>query len=344
MTLSERKKRILQVIVHDYISSAEPVGSRTISRRYKLSLSPATIRNEMADLEDLGYLEQPHTSAGRIPSQRGYRFYVDSLMEKPVLKKEEIAAIERIIQQAKEQAKRKDIDKLITQVSRTLSSLTRYTSLIVGPKYKESAIKQLKILPLDQDQGLIVLVTDTGFVKHRVIKLPLNLNKEELEQIVSYLNFRFSGLTIDKITARLLREVRTDLIKHMDILKETLNLIEETSGNQDARLFLGGTTNILNQPEFRDIQKVKNLLELFEEGSLLSGFLGNINPEGIAVLIGEENKLDEIRDCSLIITAYRLGDKKEGTIGILGPTRMEYARVIAMLNCLVTKLDDILSE
>ncbi len=339
MTLSERKKRILQVIIHDYINSAEPVGSRTISRRYELSLSPATIRNEMADLEDLGYLEQPHTSAGRIPSQRGYRFYVDSLMEKPVLKREEIAAIERIIQQAKE----KDIDKLISQVSRTLSALTRYTSLIVGPKYKESAFKQLKILPLERGQGLIVLVTDIGFVKHRVIKLPPNLNEEELEQIVSYLNFRFFGLTIDRITTPLLREVKRDLVKHMDILKETLNLIEETSGNQDARLFLGGTTNILNQPEFRDVQKVKNLLELFEEGSVLGNFLGNINPEGIVVMIGEENKLDEIRDCSLIITTYRLEDKKEGTIGILGPTRMEYARVIAMLNYLVAKMNDLLS-
>ncbi len=337
MALSERKKRILQAVIRDYIHSAEPVGSRTIARRYSLGLSPATIRNEMADLEESGYLEQPHTSAGRIPSQLGYRFYVDTLMEKVFLTKEEVTAIEKTLQERKE----KEIDKFIQQISRVLSSITNYTSLVFGPVIKRSAFKQLKVLPLEAGQGLAILITDTGFIKHKAIQIPASLGEEELERMVAYLNHRFSGHTIDTITTSLLKEVKRDLINNVGLLNETLNLIEDASRSEDGKLFLGGATNILNQPEFRDVNKVKSLLNLFEEEALLGSLLGNASPQGIEVRIGEENKLEEFKDCSIVVTTYRIVGRNLGTIGVLGPTRMEYARVIALVEHLVVRLNSI---
>ncbi len=337
MALSERKKRILQAIVRDYICSAEPVGSRTIARRYSLGLSPATIRNEMADLEETGYLEQPHTSAGRIPSQLGYRFYVDSLMEKVFLTKEEVMAIEKTLQEVKI----KEIDKFIQQISRVISSVTNYTSLVFGPMIRRSAFKQLKVLPLEAGEGLAILITDTGFIKHKVIKLPPSLQEKELERMVAFINHRFVGLTIDTITTSLLKEVKRDLINNVGLLNETLNLIEDASRSEEGKLFLGGTTNILNQPEFRDVNKAKSLLSLFEEEELLGTLLGGASPKGIEVRIGEENKLEEFKDCSLVVTTYKLVGNTIGTIGVLGPTRMEYARVIALVEHLVVRLNNI---
>ncbi len=338
MALSDRKKKILRAIIHDYIHTAEPVGSRTISRRHSLNLSPATIRNEMSDLEEMGYLEQPYTSAGRIPSQQGYRFYVDTLMETVSLNKEEVLAIERTLQKAK----LKDLDKFIQQISRILSSVTQYPSLVLGPAYNKNAFKQLKIIPMDEGEALAVLVTNTGFIKHNIIQLPGSLSERELNKIVAYLNSRFLNLSIDTITSALLKEVKLDLINHIEILNETLRLIEGVSSPEDGKLFLCGATNILNQPEFRDVNRVKSLLDLFEEETLLGHLLGNSSTEGgIEVKIGEENKLEEIKDCSLVIATYKLDGKILGTVGVLGPTRMEYARVIAMVSHLVKTMNDL---
>ncbi len=335
MALSERKKRILQAVVRDYIHSAEPVGSRTIARRYSLGLSPATIRNEMADLEESGYLEQPHTSAGRVPSQRGYRFYVDSLMETVALGKDEVAAVEKILKERRE----KEIEQFIQQISRVLSSITNYTSLVFGPIIRKSAFKQLKVLSLEPGHGLAILITDTGFVKHKSISLPLALEERELERMVAYLNHKFYGLTMDTITSSLLKEVKSDLINNVGLLNETLNLIEDAGRSEDGKLFLGGTTNILNQPEFRDVNKVRSLLTLFEEEALLESLLGSASPTGIEVRIGEENKLEEFKDLSMVVTTYQVVGRNMGTIGILGPIRMEYARVITLVEYLVLRLN-----
>ncbi len=337
MTLSKRKRKILRAIVRSYIRSAEPIGSRTIARHYLVGLSPATIRNEMADLEDMGYLEQPHTSAGRIPSQQGYRFYVDSLMEVIPLSKEDVLSIEKTLYQARVE----DIEKLMREISRILSSITRYTSFVMGPVIKKTVIKQFKILPLEEGRGLVVLLTDTGLVKHKVIRLPRSLPKQELEKVVSCLNASFSGLTIDSINTSFLTEVKFNLLNQVEILDETFHLIKDINAMEEVNLFLGGTANILSQPEFRDIDRVRSLLALFEEKTLLGRLLGSIYPEGIEVHIGDENKLVEIKDCSLVVATYRIDEKTVGTIGVLGPTRMEYARVIAMLEYLVEKLENL---
>jgi heat-inducible transcriptional repressor len=339
MNLSARKKEILRAVVIDYVKVAQPVGSRTVARRYLVGLSPATIRNEMADLEEMGYLIQPHTSAGRIPSQKGYRFYVDELMEATDLPEGE----KKTIKKAFHDRKLREIEDIIKYTSQLLSSLTNYTSLILGPRLKKSAFKKLQIMPVDAQRGLLVLVTDTGFVKNKLINLPQTLSASELSRIVSYLNSKLKGLTVNKITATLIGELRRDLYYHVKFLEDTFTLLEESLAEDERRVFLGGTTNILNQPEFGDIEKVKALLTLFEQHSLLATLLARpvVGVEGVVIKIGRENLLEEVRDCSLVMTTYCLGREVVGTIGLLGPTRMEYSKTVAVLQHVVNSLQKI---
>jgi heat-inducible transcriptional repressor len=336
MGLSARKKQILQAVITDYVKSAQPVGSRTIARRYMVGLSPATIRNEMADLEEAGYLIQPHTSAGRIPSQMGYRYYVDQLMETSDLEDEDKAKINQVY----EYEKLKEIEEIIRHTSRLISLLTNYTSLILGPQLKKSAFKKLQIMPVDNQRGLLILVADTGFVKNKVIKLPNTLSAKELNRIVTYLNMRMEGLTIDTITSKLINEIRRDLYQHINFLEDTFTLLGDSLAEDERRVFLGGTTNILNQPEFGDIGKVKSLLALFEQHSLLANLLARpvAGVDGVIIKIGTENILEEVQECSLVMATYCLGKEVVGTIGVLGPTRMNYSKTIAVIQQVVSHL------
>lgn len=337
MGLSARKMEILRAVVTDYVKTAQPVGSRTIARRYKMGFSPATIRNEMADLEEMGYLLQPHTSAGRIPSQKGYRYYVDELMQEIQLNDDEKKRIYGVFSFEK----MREIENIIRQTSQLVSSLTNYTSLILGPRLQKSAFKKLQIMPIDGQRGLLVLVADTGVIKNKVINLPQALSQGELNRIVTHLNRRLEGLTIDRITSRLIRELRRDLYHHINFLEATFTLLEESLAEDESRVFLGGTTNIFNQPEFGNIEKVKSLLMLFEQHSLLANLLSRplAGVEGIVIKIGRENILEEVQECSLVMTTYCLGKEVVGTIGILGPTRMEYSRVVAVLQQVVGQFE-----
>jgi len=340
--LSERKKRILQAVVSGYILTADPVGSRTIARTCRIGLSSATIRNEMADLEDMGYLSQPHTSAGRIPSQKGYRYYVDYLMPPGEIKEEEASAIDRSMNIDK----MREIEQIIVNASRVLSSATNHTALIMGPQYKKSTFRQMRILPLDDKKGLVVLVTDTGFIKNKVIDLHQTLSPSELQQVVSYLNQKLYGLTIDQVTTSLINELKRDLFRRMELLEQAFILLEESlKEEQQVRVFLGGTTNILNQPEFKNVDKIKRMLALFEQETLLFNILEkNISEEGVTVRIGDENLVEEIQECALITAAYKINNKTLGTVGVLGPTRMNYARIIGVVRFLVDKLNTSLSS
>jgi len=337
MILSTRKRDILRAIVLDYIKTAQPVGSRTIARRYIAGLSPATIRNEMSDLEEMGYLLQPHTSAGRIPSQKGYRYYVDELMEAADLQKEEKGTINKVFSERKI----REFEGIIKHTCQLLSSLTNYTSLILGPHLKKSAFEKLQIMPIDLQRGLLVLVTDTGFVKNKLINLPQSLSMSELSRIVTYLNAKLKGLTVDKITASLIRELRHDLYYHVKFLEDMFTLLEESLAEDERKVFLGGTTNILNQPEFGDIEKVKALLSLFEQDSQLAKLLARpvVGVDGVIIKIGQENVLKEVQECSLVMTTYCLGKEVVGTVGLLGPTRMEYSKAVAVLQHVVSSLN-----
>lgn len=340
--INERKKRILQAVVENYIQSAEPVGSRTISRLHNIGLSSATIRNEMADLEEMGYLMQPHTSAGRVPSEKGYRYYVDNLMEGSAISDEEEKAINRSMKKSK----LREIEKIIFNSARILSSITSQTSLVMGPQFKKSSFRQLRILPLDERKGLVVLITDTGFIKNKVIEFNQILSPAELQQIVTYLNQKLCGLTIDQVTASLINELKRDLFRRLEVLEQAFILLEESlKEEQQVRVFLGGTTNILNQPEFKTVDKVRRMLDLFEQEQLLFHILEkHMDQEGVVVKIGQENELEVIQECSLITATYKIKDKTLGTVGVLGPTRMDYERVIGVVNCLVDRLTNSLSS
>jgi heat-inducible transcriptional repressor len=337
--LNERKQKILHAVVTDYIVTAEPVGSRTVSRRYHTDLSAATIRNEMADLEELGYLTQPHTSAGRIPSQQGYRFYVDSLMGVAPLAPEEEKYLSRLYLQLR---KMKEIDQIIQHTAKALSLITNYTSLVLGPQLRRSTLKQLRLVPLNEERALVVLITDTGFIKNKIIELPQALNEDELSGIVGYLNEQLAGKSIELLSAAKLRQLRSELFHKMDLLEQMLLLLDESSSESESRVFLGGTSNILSQPEFKDLEKVKLLLALFEEGERLS-FMLETTMDGVSIRIGTENRLSEMNECSLVTATYMLHDRPVGAIGVLGPTRMEYAKVVTVIEKISNKLNHLLN-
>ncbi|MGI6097188.1 MAG: heat-inducible transcriptional repressor HrcA [Dethiobacteria bacterium] len=338
MPLNERKKQILYAVVKEHVNNAEPVGSRTLARRYNLGFSSATIRNEMADLEEMGYLKQPHTSAGRIPSEKGYRYYVDFLMEVPALTEEE----EIRLNKALKLEKMREIEQIIQNVSKGLSEITNYTSLVIAPQLTKSAFKEMRIIPIDEQRGIVVLITDTGFIKNKIINLPRMLNPQELNQVVNYLNKRLRGLAIDQVTNSLLRELKRDLFHRIEILEQAFLLLEESLSEDDNRIFLGGTTKILNQPEFKNVEKIKRLLSLFEQDSLLMSLLSSaLEKKDVWVKIGKENKLKEAQECSLVTASYKVGGKTIGTIGVLGPTRMQYAKVIAIVKYFAEQLNQL---
>ncbi len=340
--LNERKEQILRAVVVNYIKTAEPVGSRTVARTHPGGLSSATIRNEMADLEEMGYLVQPHTSAGRIPSQRGYRYYVDNLMDLNELSED----VEEKISSSLSAGKMREIEQIIMNSTRVLSTATNQTSLIMGPQFKKSAFHQLRILPLDEKRGLVVLITDTGFIKNKVIDFQHQLSQSELQQVVSYLNQKLYGLTIDQVTTSLINELKRDLFRRLEILEQAFILLEESlKEEKQIRVFLGGTTNILNQPEFKDVDKIRRMLNLFEQEPLLFKILeDNSSEDDIVVRIGSENEFEDIKECTLITANYRIHDKTLGTLGVLGPTRMDYGKVISVMRRLVNQLNQSLSS
>ncbi len=340
--LSERKQEILRSVVINYVKTAEPVGSRTVARTYRMGLSSATIRNEMADLEELGYLAQPHTSAGRIPSQLGYRYYVDNLMDAGDLSDDD----ERAISSSLSTEKMREIEQIINNSARVLSAATNQTSMIMGPQFRKSAFHQLRILPLDEKRGLVVLITDTGFIKNKVIDLQQQLSQSELHQVVTYLNQKLYGLTIDQVTTSLINELKRDLFRRLEILEQAFILLEESlKEEKQIRVFLGGTTNILNQPEFKDVDKIRRMLNLFEQEPLLFKILEDTSSDDdIVVRIGAENECEDIQECTLITGTYKIHDKTLGTVGVLGPTRMDYSHVISVMRRLVNYLNESLSS
>lgn len=335
MTLDERKKRILQAIILDYIATADPVGSRTIAKKYDLGVSPATVRNEMADLEEMGFIEQPHTSAGRIPSQSGYRYYVDCLMQKTPLKKE----IREIVQVALVDRMR-ETEAVIQMVSKLLSQLTNYTALVLAPFYAETVLKHVQFVPVDSYRAVMVIVFEDGHVEHKTVDIPERLDEEEYYLINNLLNHHLKGISLSEFKSKTVKNIYRDLFRQKRILKNIFNKIEETLiSEHEQKVYLGGTLNILNQPEFNQIDKVKDLLQMLEKEELVKEVMtSSFQDPGISVKIGTENILESMKDCSLITATYRVDGKLIGTLGVLGPTRMEYSRAISIIEYLTKAL------
>ena len=328
MIMDERKKRILQAIIDDYIDTAEPIGSRTIARKYELGLSSATIRNEMADLEDMGYLAQPHTSAGRVPSDKGYRLYVDELMRVRDLQKEES---ERMRTEMETQIN--ELNQLLKQASAVLSRYTRYTSMAVTPQLKASTIKSIQVVPIETGKAMVIVVTNAGIIRNTLVKIADIIQPDMLVVISNELNDKLAGLTVEQVCSGKTIELENHTGMPLDVLMPVINGVADCVAKIDSpEVYVEGTTNIFNYPEFRDVSKAREFMNVLDEkSSLFKIMTSRTEPGEITVRIGSENDMSVIRDCTLITANYNLPDNFKGSIGIIGPTRMEYPRVISLL-------------
>lgn len=337
--LTDRQRMILNAIVDDYIRSAEPVGSRSISKRGDVAFSPATIRNEMADLEELGFLEQPHTSAGRVPSTKGYRYYVDHLVQRKQLNEEDLNMVRSLVTDKVNQ-----MEQVIQHTASILSNLTNYTSILLGPEQFNASLKHFGLVPLNATSAVAIIVTNTGHVENRTITIPPDVNMDDMQKVVNILNAKLVGVPLLRLKAKLYSEVGQELERHVDHYEELVKVLEGALQNdEEQRVFMSGTTNMLTQPEFKDVDKVKTILDLLSEAPAVMKLVSS-NSSGIQVRIGTENDHKAISDCSLITATYSLDGEPLGTIGILGPTRMEYGKVISLIDMISKDMGTLLSR
>lgn len=340
MKMDERKQKVLQAIILDYIATADPVGSRTIAKKYNLGVSPATVRNEMADLEEMGFLEQPHTSAGRIPSQLGYRYYVDCLMKKEPLKTEMKKYVRNnLVDRIRE------TEDLIQYTSKILSQMTSYTSMVLTPFYGNNVLRHIKLLPFEEGKAVMIIVLDNGHVEHRLMEVPEYLGEDEFATISAILDENLRGLTLEQWRPSLVQSIHKELKHNSELLQDLLSHIEHSlEGEQEQKVFMGGALNILDQPEFKQLERVRPILELLEHEEIIKDVLVPVSQEGVTVRIGTENKIEGMKDCSLITATYRVEGRVIGTLGVLGPTRMEYSRVISVVEFLTSALTEALKK
>jgi heat-inducible transcriptional repressor len=340
--LTDRQLLILQVIIDDFIRSAQPVGSRTLSKKDKIAFSSATIRNEMADLEELGYIEKTHISSGRVPSQKGYRYYVDHLLPPVRLTKEDLAKIQSIFNE-----QIYELEKIVQKSAQILSDLTNYTTVVLGPSVKDHKLKTIQIVPLNKETAVAIIVTDTGHVEKHVITIPPTIHPSDLEKMVNILNERLVGVPLIDLNEKIYTEVADVLRAHIqsyDSILKTISASLDLDLNAPAQMFFGGKMNMLRQPEFSNIEKVRSLMNIIEQEKEFYRLLRKHQQQGIQVKIGKENEVKGMEDCSLITATYSVGDEKLGTIAVLGPTRMEYSRVISILNRVASDLSNVLTQ
>ena len=339
MEMDERKIRILEAIINDYIKTAEPVGSRTIAKKYNLGISSATIRNEMADLEDMGYLEQLHSSSGRKPSDKGYRLYVDKLMRIQELSPQE----ELLIKSHVLDAALYEADKMIKQATLLLSELTKLTCIVKAPSVGKSCIKSMQLVSLDNYNMLLLIVTDSGIIKNNIIKISKKTNADKLLKFNNILNDRLKGLSIEEINLEVINNLKNDFAGYEDIFNSIIPALYESLNISDnSNIYMEGTTNIFNYPEYNNITKAKDFLSMLEDKVKVSGLLSSNSK--ISVKIGEENPVEDAKECSVISAIYSLGDRPLGSIGVIGPTRIPYSKIITIIAKIVKEINDGLSN
>lgn len=340
MQLDERKFMILQAIIDDYIMTAMPVGSRTISRKSGVGYSPATIRNEMSDLEELGYLDQPHTSAGRVPSYKAYRLYVDHLMKTVKLTPDER---ERMHEHLVDKSKR--VEGVIRSAANVLSDATKYTSVIVAPKLGTLRIRHVQLVPVADRMALMIIVTSAGIVKDAVIRVPDGLDADDLYSISRMLTQKLADKPLEAVR-QAFSEMLRSAEQNRKLLGEALSVIEKRLENDgDASdVIIGGSSNLLEYPEYSDVNKARNFLAVLESKDTVRKLVNRGGGMEVTIRIGPENQMPALNDCSIVTASYRVGDHSNGTLGIIGPTRMNYNRVISVLDFMARALSDVLSE
>lgn len=329
--INERREKILCAIVDSYIETAMPVGSRTISQRFRWTVSPATIRNVMADLEEMELIMHPHTSAGRIPTDRGYRRYVDYLLEPKHLTKDEESVISKMLGRRFE-----DFESLMQRASKALSIITNVAGVVLTPRLKRSALKHIEFIPIDSSRVLAVLITTSGIVKNSVLEIEDEITKSELLRISEFLNHELEGMFLGEIKEHLARRLLQQRDSFYTFLNKAMAILSRPSLlSMEDKIYFEGTASIMSCPEFSDIRKARLFLKLFEEKKdILDLFNEDIESEGIKVHIGKENTCKDIQDCSVITCNYKIKDRAIGVLGAIGPTRMEYGKVISTVKYL----------
>jgi len=337
MNLSDRQFKILKAIITDYIETAEPIGSRTIAKKSGLGISSATIRNEMSDLEEMGFISQPHTSSGRIPSSRGYRLFVDSMMQSLQLSDHDAMFLQRMIIDNIYQ-----IEFMMQETAKALSLLTRYPAIVSEPYLKKTKIKHVQLVPLDEKSLLLVLVTDTKAVKNQIINLQAAPGYETLTQLSFHLNQHLTGLTIKEINRGLIDKMLGIFGNAAHILMPILGAISDMiQAEDDVRVFTSGVKNILAFPEFADIRKAEAIFHALEDRASLFEILGQDAFEGISIVIGEENNIDLLKNCSLIKANYTIDNQSTGSIALIGPMRMNYAQAVSVLSGILQNMQSV---
>lgn len=336
MDMDERKIRILQAIINDYITYGEPVGSRTISKKYDLGISSATIRNEMADLEEMGFLEQPHSSAGRKPSDKGYRLYVDRLMHPTALSEEE----NQFIRNDLGEVSSNEIDTIIKSAIDVLSNLTKLTSVVKVAPARKARIRYIKLLAVDSNTILSTVITDRGDIKNNTIRVSRPVDDEKLINVNRALENLLVGITIEQISLEFLVNLKNQLVGYEEIFDTIIPVLHETLVLENAgEIYTKGATNIFNYPEYNDIDKAKAFLGLINNESELNEILKTDEEEPVVITIGHENYIEGAKDCSIVTASYRYKGNVLGTIGVIGPTRMQYDKVIAVLKSVVGEVN-----
>lgn len=336
--LSERKKKILYAIIKTYLDTGEPVGSRTISKYTDLNLSSATIRNEMADLEDLGYILQPHTSAGRVPSDKGYRWYVDSLMEE---KEQQIVEIKDMMLE-----KADKMDQLLKQVARVLAANTNYATMITAPSYNRNKLKFIQLSKVDERQLVAVIVMEGNIIKNKIVNVEQEIDNETLLKLNMLLNTSLNGMSVEDINLGMIARLKEQAGIHSGVISDVLDTVGSViQVEEDLEIYTSGATNIFKYPELSDKQSAKEIINAFEEkqqlAELVTKTMSDEDNKGIQVYIGSETPVQTMKDCSVVTTTYELGQGMQGTIGIIGPKRMDYEHVMNTLKTLMIELDNI---
>lgn len=343
MELDERKVKILNAIIQTYLNTGDPVGSRTISKFTDLNLSSATIRNEMADLEELGFIIQPHTSAGRIPSDKGYRFYVDNLM------KEKIAEVDDMKEMMIEKADK--VDQLLKRVAKLLAANTNYASLISSPQYKRNKLRFIQLSLVEPTQILVVLMLDGNIIKNKLINTASDIMPEDVVKLNLVLNTFLQGLSLQEINMELIGQLKKQAEGHNQVINDIIDTIAAAIQEEDdVEIYTSGTTNLFKYPELCDTEKASELIYALEEKKALTELVteelerDDKEKNAIQVYIGSESPVGTMKDCSIVTATYELEEGVQGTIGIIGPKRMDYKKVVGNLQTMMNQLDEIFKK
>lgn len=342
MSLNDRKIKILQAIINDYIQTAEPVGSRTIAKKYDLGISSATIRNEMSDLEEMGFIIQPHASSGRIPSDMGYRLYVDSLMQERDLDEKEIGFLNSMINKNIDH-----IEYLMDETAKMLSAMTNYTTIFSEPVMKSTKVKKISLMSLEDNKLMVIIACEGNVVKSDVVDVKYMPDDDRLYEISRVFSACLCGQDMENISEDIIHKLKEELKYYDEIVEEVLGVIEHTvNSSNKAQFRLSGANNMLAYPEFSDVEKAKTLFQTLEKKDTLSNLLSDKGNDAndVQIYIGNESGIEEMKDCSIVTTTYKFGNNMTGTIGILGPTRMDYSQVVSVLNGMVKNIENVLDN